>query len=220
MPDSSNIWVIWVWFCWLFSLSTMGCSFLLFCVSQNFWLHARHWFLKTVETEVSSVYAWKRAHLFCRVISMGGWISLPRNWAGFRFCFCRRFLPTLQTSGPAVSGLLLSCAWCGRWRAGGMVSVFLFHTQLSIVPMWSVSPKSSHSPVTHFVAWCLVLRMGTGGGECLTFPGLASGLRKGCSPEYQGEGFISICQPPGKPRSAEFICLDLGLESFLPSPQQ
>lgn len=65
----------------------------------------------------------------------------------------------------------------------GVVSVFLFHIQLSGIPVWSIFPTFGHSPVIDSVAYYFLLMIGT--GECLIFPGLALGLDSGCAPEFQ-----------------------------------
>lgn len=85
-------WHLWLWFC--FSLDNRF-FFLLLCISQNILLTARY-FVRTVETKVHTIYAWKWACLFCHSVKsiqskveLGfGFVTAMVTTTSFRFLYC------------------------------------------------------------------------------------------------------------------------------------
>lgn len=207
MFDSSNIWVIWVWFNWLFSFSALGCSFL--CIPRFFYCIPDICCRKTVETEVSSITPRKERAFTIRPINMGGWVNLLRNPAGFWLCLCYHLLEYSRDFRFLYQWAAV--IFCLMWELDcvGVVSVLLFHTRLSAVPVWSISPTFWHSPVIDSVAYYLMLMMGT--REYLTL-----GLESGCvhlSFRDRGVSVYSIPQTPAMDSKLQNLSmLDLGWE--------
>lgn len=169
-----------VWFCWLFYLSTFVCFFLaFFCVYLKIFYCMPDIDGRKIETEVNIIYIQKRMCLFYR----------PSEWVvesvylgielGCDFVSAIISFSTPQTSYCSSNEMLLSCAKCGDWSVWGVVLVFLFHTQLSVVTVWSISPDTQrlccllHGALDADWGWAIP-----------HFAGLASGLGRGCVPEF------------------------------------
>lgn len=138
---------------------------------------------KTVETKVSSITPRKEHAFTIRPINLGGWVNLLRNPAGFWLCFCYHFLENSRDFRFLYQWAAV--IFCLMWELEcvGVVSVFLFPTQFSAVPVWSISPTFWYSSV---IDCCLLFEAYEGNWEVSHFSWSGLGLDNGCAPEFQG----------------------------------
>lgn len=134
MSDFSN-WVIWVWFCWLFYLSITGCSFL--CISKSFDYMPDICCGKTTGTQ-KLVFAPRKGPASF-VGALVWWLSQPTyKLSGVLIMFLLSF-SAVTTDFRFLyqwTAVILCFVWGPQWLR--VVSVSLFHTQLSALPVWSI----------------------------------------------------------------------------------
>lgn len=127
---------------------------------------------RKTETEVNSIYTQKRMCLFFQAISMGGWVSLHRKWAGFWFCFCCHFLQyTIDFIFFYWWGAVILClVWgfkCLQWGKGwgGCLSVPVSHSAFSsnYVVNFSKILTSQIIDTLLLITWCSWQELGMGG---------------------------------------------------------
>lgn len=155
--------------------------------------------------------------LFFQAISMGGWVSLLRNWAGFLFCFCYHFLQYTTDFRFLYwwDAVVLYLMWGLECLAGGCLCVPVSHSAFSSNCVVNFS-KILTLPNNRLCCLLLGALDGDWGWGLSHFAGLASGLGRGCIP-LRDRDLSAYLPLPWKPNSTGFICVGSWLgESFLP----